>query len=87
MALIKENKSRKWKDIGRCLGFTNDELENIAAQPSLRSTSDYLSTMLSKWEQWAPGDARGSTGYANLESIKAALNEVGLAKMAQEFHI
>lgn len=79
--------SHQWKDIGRCLGFTDTELVNIEAQPTNKSTSDYLSTMLSNWGQWVPGDARGSTGYATLESIKAALDVLMLGKKAQELHL
>ena len=79
--------SQRWRDIGQSLGFTTDELDFIEAQPNLRSTSDYISRMLSNWGQWVRGDARGSTGCATLESIKAALNEAGLGKEAQELKI
>ena len=85
VALMEE--SHRWKDIGRCLGFTDNELANIGNQPNLKSNSDYLSRMLSNWGQWAPGDARGSTGCATLESIKAALYNIMLGKKAQELNI
>ena len=78
--------SNRWKDIGLCLGFTESELANIGDQHNIKF-NDCLSKMLSNWGQWAPKDARGSTCYATLESIKAALNKIGLGKKAEELNI
>jgi hypothetical protein len=43
---------------------------------------NYLREMLSQWLQWAPGDGRGSAGFATRESLRAALLR---AKLAQQF--
>ena len=62
---------------------------NIQANP-MHSTGDllsnYLSAMLSDWLQWAPGDARGSSCYATLESLKDAVDKAGLGSLAQKLH-
>ena len=78
--------STKWKDIGEDLGFTPSELDTIEAAPSLLHDApwSYLRAMLSKWLQWAPGDARGSSEYANLNSLKRAMDKAGLGRTAQE---
>ena len=45
----------------------------------------YLREMLSQWLQWAPGDGRGSTGYASKKSLRAALLKANLGQLAQQF--
>ena len=81
--------SHKWKEIGQGLGFTSDELSNIEARLTLLfgAPDSYLSAMLSDWWQWAPGDVRGSTNYATLDSLKTALDKAGLGRRAQELHL
>ena len=76
----------KWKEIGQRLGFTGNELSNIEATPTLLAgaPASYLSAMLSSWEQWAPGDARGSTHYATLEALRIAVDKAGLGLTARE---
>ena len=78
--------SNKWEKIGQGLGFIPHELQNIRATPSLfhSAPSSYLGQMLSEWQQWAPGDARGSSGYATLEALVAAVDGAGLGRAAQE---
>ena len=78
--------SYKWRDIGQGLGFTTHELSIIEATPTLLTSapSSYLSSLLSSWQQWAPGDSRGSTGYANLDSLRRAVDSAGLGLTAQE---
>ena len=78
--------SHKWKEIGPGLGFTADEISNFEARPTLAigAPFSYLSAMLSDWRHWAPGDARGSTNYATLDSLKTALDKSGLGLEAQE---
>ena len=44
----------------------------------------YLHKMLSTWMQWAPGDARGSTEYANIRSLRRAVDFAGLGRLAKE---
>ena len=76
----------KWRVIGEGLGFTPSELDTIKAAPqSLQDApQSYLSVMLSGWLQWAPGDARGSSEYANIHSLKRAVDKAGLGRTAQE---
>ena len=77
----------KWRSIGLYLGFTRGELDNIIqANPTLLTTppNSRLSAMLSEWLQWAPGDSRGSTNFATLESLKVALRRTGLGAVAHD---
>ena len=78
----------RWKDIGRNLGFTEGELNNIAKDTVLllRGPQGYLDTLLTQWLEWAPGDERGSKGYATLEGMKAALLQANLGVTAHELH-
>ena len=79
----------KWREIGTHLRFKPGELDNIAGSPRLfnEAPESYLRTMLSKWLEWAPGDARGSTQYATLSALKSAVNQAGLGTTAQELNI
>ena len=81
--------SYKWRKIGEGLCFTADELNNIEAKPNLNTEapSSYLSAMLSDWWHWAPGDSRGSTSYATLESLRAAVDKAGLGRTAQSLDL
>ena len=75
----------KWKEIGQGLGFTLDETKYIESRPTLLADApfSYLSAMLSDWEHWAPGDARGSADYATLDSLRIALDKAGLGRESQ----
>ena len=81
--------SYKWETIGSFLGFKPGELRVIENKPSLYSGAphSFLSTMLAEWLQWAPGDSRGSTNFATLESLKAALREAGFGVKADDLGI
>ena len=81
---LKEH-SYKWKEIGTLLRFRPGELDNIEARPLLLSGApkSWLSAMLAEWLQWAPGDARGSTDFATLNSLRQALDIAGLSATAQ----
>ena len=85
LAMLKRH-AHKWKQIGQGLGFTADELSIIEATPTHFTSAplSYLDAMLSDWQQWAPGDWRGSTDYATLASLKSAVNKAGLGRTAQE---
>ena len=74
----------KWKDIGLHLGFLPSELDNIEAQMNLMQGAplSFFGAMLQGWIQWAPEDSRGSTNFANMEDLKGALDEAGLAATA-----
>lgn len=78
----------KWRDIGYALGFTQGELDNIQADPMLLlqgAPVSWLNNMITKWLQWAPGDGRGSTGFATKESLRAALLQANLGAVAEQF--
>lgn len=70
--------SSHWKEIGIHLGFHMSELDQIEAQPLLLSNapSSYLRMMLSHWLQWGPGDERGSSGFATMETLCNALKKL-----------
>lgn len=78
--------SHKWREIGLELGFKGHELDCIHHSPILLSTApnSFLDTMLSSWRQWAPGDHRGSTKFATLDSLRTAVDRAGLGMTAQE---
>jgi hypothetical protein len=83
-----KDKAAKWRDIGKELGFKEGEMNSIQSDPMLLTQSapkSYLREMLSQWLQWAPGDGRGSTGYASKESLRAALLRANLGQLAQQF--
>jgi hypothetical protein len=72
----------KWRGIGQGLGFHSHELDAIQSQAT--APTSCLNEMLSSWQQWAPGDHRGSTSYATLESLRTAVDRAGLGLTAQE---
>jgi hypothetical protein len=76
-----------WRDIGTELGFIEGEMDNIECRPKLlvQAPQSFLGEMLSRWLQWAPGDWRGSTGFATRESLRAALLRANLGQLAQQF--
>ena len=78
--------SHKWRDIGSELGFTLNELDIIQGTPRLLigGPASYMDAMFSDWLMWAPGDARDSTGYATLDSLRTAVDEAGLGITAEE---
>ena len=43
--------------------------------------------MLAQWLEWAPGDSRGSTSFATLEDLKAALYQAGLGATAHNLGV
>ena len=67
--------SSKWREIGTGLRFTASELSTIQASPAhfMSAPCSYLEAMLALWQQWIPGDSRGSKNYATLESLKTAI--------------
>ena len=78
----------RWRDIGSALGFSENELNNIQANPMLMlqtAPKSWFKEMLSMWLQWAPGDGRGSTSYATRSSLRAALLEINLGTEAEKF--
>ena len=45
-----------WRALGRELGFTRDELEDIVTHPGLHRVKDYMDELLSRWLKRAPPD-------------------------------
>ena len=76
----------KWERIAQDLGFKPNEISTIKATPTLLAGApmSYLDAMLEEWQQWAPGDARGSTCYATLETLRKAVSKAGLGLIAQQ---
>ena len=84
-----ENHASRWRDIGAKLGFRQGELDNIQASPvsALGAPKSYLSTLLSQWLEWAPGDGRGSEGFATLVRLKDALRQTNLGATAHDLQL
>lgn len=78
-----------WKGIGQHLGFTQPQLKIIETTPLLlfNAPTSWLSEMLAQWLQSAPGDSRGSTGYANLATLRDALRKASFGTTAHALHI
>lgn len=47
----------------------------------------YLNAMIADWLEWAPNDARGSSDYPTLESLRNAVDRAGYGKEAQRLSI
>ena len=78
-----------WRAIGIHLGFTQGQLDNIQAIPFLLAgaPTSWLSKILAEWLQWAPGDSQGTTSFATLERLKAALSEAGFHATAHDLGV
>ena len=78
------NHASKWGDIGMHLGFCQGELDNTECKPLLLNEGPkaWLREMLREWLEWAPGDSRGSSSCASIDSLKCALDKSGLAQTA-----
>ena len=78
-----KGKAADWKDIGKALGFKVGEINNIESRPKLfmQAPESFLSEMLSQWLQWAPGDGRGSKGFATRKSLQAAILKANLGTL------
>ena len=82
-----ERHSTKWREIGKALGFKEQELDAIEFNNQLRLSASKrcLSELLSQWLQWAPGDGRGSKEVATKKTLCNALFKINLGRLAQEF--
>lgn len=78
--------SLKWREIGASLGFRLSELDNIQAKSSMwfGVPNSYLNNMLSQWLHWAPGDRRGSMGYATREALRYVLRSAGFFELSED---
>ena len=61
-------------------------MDTIQSSPILimQAPRSWFEQMLKHWLQWAPGDARGSTGFATKESLREALLKANLGALAEE---
>ena len=83
-----ESYAARWRDIGTALGFSEGEMNNIQTNPMLLTQSapkSFLREMLTQWLEWAPGDGRGSEGFASSDSLHAALLKANFGQLAQQF--
>ena len=87
--LLTKNCEAKWRKIGTHLKFQQKELDIIQDKPLLLNDAptSWLSAMISDWMEWAPGDSRGSTSYANLEDLKSAVSKAGFGVIAEELSL
>ena len=83
------NCAAKWREIGTFLEFHQDELDIIQATSMLQSGAPHtwLSTLISKWIERAPGDSRGSIKYANLQDLKSAVSKAGCGVTAKQLSL
>ena len=44
----------KWRDVGKALTFSYDQLKAIANEKSLNTDDHYMQELLSRWLKWAP---------------------------------
>ena len=72
--------SENWKDVGRELGFTEEQLSCIVREPGRTGERDYYSAMLQKWLNWAPPNHPSPS----IQQLSAALREVGKEKLAND---
>ena len=62
-------------------------MDNIEGRPFLMrlAPNSWLGEMLTQWLEWAPGDGRGSVGFATKEVLRAALLKANLGQLVQQF--
>ena len=62
-------------------------MNNIRSNPTLTvsAPNSYLEEMLTQWLEWAPGDERGSTGFATKKALRLALLKANLGQLAHQF--
>ena len=71
----------KWRALGRELGFTHDELEDIVRHLGLHGDKDYMDELLSRWLKWAPPN---HPKLPCVEDLATALRSVGEEKTAYD---
>ena len=74
----------QWKRIAGGLRFHNYEIDGIKADHMimLRGNEGCLEELLSRWINWAAGDARGSQDRATLEALKTVVRNAGFPNVA-----
>lgn len=74
-----------WRDIGKNLGFTEGQLNNISLRPLLQGTApeSLLGEVLYQWLQWSPVDGQHND-FATIKGLQAALKQAGLGALAHD---
>ena len=75
--VVKGPKS-KWRDIGRELGFTLKEMDNIAQKKGISQDQDYFQELLDLWLNWAPPERP----FPCTEDLLDALRHIGQHRLA-----
>ena len=70
----------KWRALGRMLGFTHDESEDIVRHPGLHGDKDYMDELLSRWLKRAPPNHP----LPCVEDLATALHSVGEERTAYD---
>ena len=65
----------RWKDIGRNLGFEEEELDRIVREPARYGDDDYYAAMVRRWLDWAPPRHSCPTVHALADALRAAGKE------------
>ena len=69
-----------WRALGRELGFTHDELEDVVRHPGLHGDKDYMDELLRRWLRWAPPNHP----LPCVEDLATALRSVGEERTAYD---
>ena len=77
--IVKSAKA-KWRDIGRELGFTLKEMDNIGAQKGISQDQDYFQELLDLWLNWAPPEK----SFPCTEDLLEALRRIGQHRLAMK---
>ena len=75
--VVKSAKS-KWRDIGRELGFTLKEMDNIVQKKGISQDQDYFQELLDLWLNWAPPERP----FPFTEDLLEALRRIGQHRLA-----
>lgn len=80
-----ESHAAEWRDIGKSLGFSEQEMNTIQSNPILviqGAPKSYLRELLTQYLQWGPGDQRGSKDFPTRDSLRIALQQTNLSQLA-----
>ena len=72
--------SARWRDVGKALEFSYDQLEAIAYERSLRTDERYMQELLSRWLKRAPPNHP----LPCVEDLATALRSVGEERTAYD---
>ena len=72
-----------WRDVGKALEFSFDELTAIAYERSLKTDEHYMDELLSRWLKWAPP----KHPLPCVEELATALRSVGEERTAYNLEV